>query len=131
MPKLKSVIAGLAVSTALTGGMVCAGAATTAVSADAIKLNTSSILTGIDDDGLDDGLGIDEGIDDGLTNGIVIDRRDRDRHRRQCRRHHGWGGGWGGGWWGGRHRRGGEVCVVIRNDNVNDNRPERRRVRTW
>ncbi|MER5998868.1 hypothetical protein ABT120_09870 [Nonomuraea angiospora] len=126
MPKLKSVIAGLAVSTALTGGMVSAGAATTAVSADAIKLNTSSILTGIDDD-FDDGL---DDIGDGLNNGIVIDRRDRDRHRRQCRRHHGgWGGGWGGGWWG-RHRRGGEVCVVIRNDNVNDNRPERRR-RTW
>ncbi|WP_431917009.1 hypothetical protein [Nonomuraea jabiensis] len=127
MPKLKSVIAGLAVSTALTGGMVSAGAATTAVSADAIKLNTSSILTGIDDDfdeGIDDGL-----LDDGLGRNIVIDRRDR--HRRQCRRHHGgWGGGWGGGWWG-RHRRGGEVCVVIRNDNVNDNRPERRRVRTW
>ncbi|MEV4359041.1 hypothetical protein ACWEPL_30305 [Nonomuraea sp. NPDC004186] len=128
MPKLKSVIAGLAVSTALTGGMVSAGAATTAVSADAIKLNTSSILTGIDDDfdeGIDDGL-----LDDDLGRNIVIDRRDRDRHRRQCRRHHGgWGGGWGGGWWG-RHRRGGEVCVVIRNDNVNDNRPERRR-RTW
>ncbi|MET9243545.1 hypothetical protein [Nonomuraea sp. NPDC003709] len=128
MPKLKSVIAGLAVSTALTGGMVSAGAATTAVSADAIKLNTSSILTGTDDDfdeGIDDGL-----LDDDLGRNIVIDRRDRDRHRRQCRRHHGgWGGGWGGGWWG-RHRRGGEVCVVIRNDNVNDNRPERRR-RTW
>ncbi|MGV9376871.1 hypothetical protein ACWDRB_13700 [Nonomuraea sp. NPDC003707] len=125
MPKLKSVIAGLAVSTALTGGMVSAGAATTAVSADAIKLNTSSIL--IDDgiDGIDDGL-----LDDDLGRNIVIDRGDRDRHRRQCRRHHGgWGGGWGGGWWG-RHRRGGEVCVVIRNDNVNDNRPERRR-RTW
>jgi hypothetical protein len=129
MPKLKSVIAGLAVSTALTGGMVSAGAATTAVSADAIKLNTSSILTGIDDDfdeGIDDGL-----LDDDLGRNIVIDRRDRDRRHRQCRRHHGgWGGGWGGGWWGGRHRRGGEVCVVIRNDNVNDNRPERRR-RTW
>ncbi|MEV4577436.1 hypothetical protein AB0K16_29760 [Nonomuraea jabiensis] len=127
MPKLKSVIAGFAVSTALTGGMVSAGAATTAVSADAIKLNTSSILTGIDDDfdeGIDDGL-----LDDDLGRNIVIDRRDRDRHRRQCRRHHGWGGGWGGGW--GRHRRGGEVCVVIRNDNVNDNRPERRRARTW
>ncbi|MFF4619660.1 hypothetical protein [Nonomuraea jabiensis] len=129
MPKLKSVIAGLAVSTALTGGMVSAGAATTAVSADAIKLNTSSVLTGIDD-GLDDGLGIDEGIDDGLTNGIVIDRRDRRRHQRCNRRHGGWGGGWGGWGWG-RHRRGGEVCVVIRNDNVNDNRPERRRLRTW
>ncbi|MEV6031140.1 hypothetical protein AB0L65_08325 [Nonomuraea sp. NPDC052116] len=130
MPKLKSVIAGLAVSTALTGGMVSAGAATTAVSADAIKLNTSSILTGTDDDfddGIDDGL-----LDDDLGRNIVIDRRDRDRHRRQCRRHHGgWGGGgWGGGWGWNRHRRGGEVCVVIRNDNVNDNRPERRR-RTW
>ncbi|MFG6196356.1 hypothetical protein [Nonomuraea sp. JJY05] len=121
MPKLKSVIAGLAVSAALTGGMVSAGAATTAVSADAIKLNTSSILTGIDDD-FDDGLG----LDDGLTNGVVIDRRDHRRHQR-CHRRHGWGGGGWGGW--GRHRRGGEVCVVIRNDNFNDNRPERRR--TW
>ncbi|MFI7126368.1 hypothetical protein ACIBQ1_11790 [Nonomuraea sp. NPDC050153] len=119
MPKLKSVIAGLAVSTALTGGLVSAGAATTAVSADAIKLTGPSVLA---EDGFDDGL--DDGFDDGFTNGIIIDRN-RDRNRRQCRRHHGgWGGGWGG--WG-RRGRGGEVCVVIRNDNFNDNRPERRR----
>jgi hypothetical protein len=48
MPKLKSVIAGLAISTALTGGVVSAGAATTAASADAKTQVTAgkSVLTG-------------------------------------------------------------------------------------
>jgi hypothetical protein len=35
MPKLKSILAGLAVSTALSGGVIGLGAATTATSADA------------------------------------------------------------------------------------------------
>ncbi|WP_406674135.1 hypothetical protein WBK31_40870 [Nonomuraea sp. N2-4H] len=48
MPKLKSVIAGLAISTALTGGVVSAGAAITSASADAAtQVSTgNSVLAG-------------------------------------------------------------------------------------
>ncbi|GAA2210016.1 hypothetical protein GCM10009850_054750 [Nonomuraea monospora] len=48
MPKLKSVIAGLAISTALTGGVVSVGAATTLASADAAtQVSTgTSVLAG-------------------------------------------------------------------------------------
>jgi hypothetical protein len=45
MPKLKSIIAGLAVSTALSGGVIGLGAATTATSADAATSITSSAST--------------------------------------------------------------------------------------
>ncbi|MEV4806559.1 hypothetical protein AB0K18_41750 [Nonomuraea sp. NPDC049421] len=48
MPKLKSVIAGLAMSTALTGGVVSVGAATTSASANAAtQISTgTSVLAG-------------------------------------------------------------------------------------
>ncbi|SDI76411.1 hypothetical protein SAMN05421869_10746 [Nonomuraea jiangxiensis] len=47
MPKLKSVIAGLAISTAMAGGVVGLGAATTATSASAAQISTgTSVLTG-------------------------------------------------------------------------------------
>ncbi|MFG1704053.1 hypothetical protein ACFLIM_12740 [Nonomuraea sp. M3C6] len=46
MPELKSVIAGLAISTALTGGVVGLGAATTAASAAAQVSTGTSVLTG-------------------------------------------------------------------------------------
>ncbi|MEU1391373.1 MULTISPECIES: hypothetical protein [unclassified Nonomuraea] len=45
MPKLKSVIAGLAMSTALSGGVIGLGAATTATSADAATNVTTAATT--------------------------------------------------------------------------------------
>ncbi|KAB8191300.1 hypothetical protein FH608_032485 [Nonomuraea phyllanthi] len=49
MPKLRSVMAGLAISTALTGGVVAAGAATTAANAGtATKIGAgTTVLTGV------------------------------------------------------------------------------------
>jgi hypothetical protein len=107
MPKLKSVISGIAISTARTSGVVSLGAMSTA-SASAVPSVTSGST---DLKWAGDGWGW--------------------GHRRhRCGRHHrgwGWGGGWGGwggGWggWGRRHRGGGGVCVKIFNDNTNDNR---------
>ncbi|MEO3872700.1 hypothetical protein ABGB18_28130 [Nonomuraea sp. B12E4] len=46
MPELKSVIAGLAISTAMTGGVVGLGAATTAASAATQVGASASMLTG-------------------------------------------------------------------------------------
>ncbi|GAA3576702.1 hypothetical protein GCM10022419_067330 [Nonomuraea rosea] len=46
MPKLKSVIAGLAISTALAGGVVSMGAATTAANATTQVSNGTSVLAG-------------------------------------------------------------------------------------
>ncbi|KAB8191301.1 hypothetical protein FH608_032490 [Nonomuraea phyllanthi] len=47
MPKLKSVMAGLAISTALAGGVVAAGATTTAASASTAQISTgTAVLTG-------------------------------------------------------------------------------------
>jgi hypothetical protein len=48
MPKLKSAIAGLAVGTALTGGLVAAGAATTTAAAAAtVQVSSGTpVLTG-------------------------------------------------------------------------------------
>jgi hypothetical protein len=108
MPKLKSVIAGLAISTAVTGGMVGVGAATSAANATTQVSNGTSVL-------MDDGWGWGWGH-----------RRHHNRHHQRCNRHHGgWGGGWGGWGWGHRRHRG-EICVVVHNDNVNDNGPRRR-----
>ncbi|MEU5868747.1 MULTISPECIES: hypothetical protein [unclassified Nonomuraea] len=45
MPKFKSVIAGLAMSTALSGGMIALGAATTATSAEAATNVTAAATT--------------------------------------------------------------------------------------
>jgi hypothetical protein len=113
MPKFKSIVAGLAVSTALTGGVVSLGATTTANASTEDGISTGTSFR------TDDGFGW------------------RHRRRHSCGRRHrgwggggGWGGGWGGGGWGGwgggwrRHHRGGggSVCVKIFNDNTNDNR---------
>ncbi|MEU6717709.1 hypothetical protein ABZ897_40120 [Nonomuraea sp. NPDC046802] len=124
MPKLKSVIAGLAITTAMTGGVVGMGSITTAY---ATPLHTTSF----DDDG---GDGIDGGDGLGLGDGeFGIGRRNfhhfHHRDRQRCNRHRGWGGGGWGGWggWGRHNRRHNEVCVVIRNHNTNDNRAEERR----
>ncbi|MGW0804386.1 hypothetical protein [Nonomuraea sp. NPDC002799] len=103
MPKLKSVIAGLAISTAMAGGMVSMGAAASA----ATPVSTGNFVFTNDDWGW------------GNNN-----NHHHRRHHRCGRGHHGGGGwgGWGGGW--GRHRRGGgTICVVVHNDNHNDNRP--------
>ncbi|MGW5161530.1 hypothetical protein ACWEPN_39205 [Nonomuraea wenchangensis] len=117
MPKLKSLITGLAVSTAMTGAAVAM--APTAANATPVT-SLVSVATGDwdDDDSLGDGLG--DGLGTGLGNN--------------------WGGGWnnwGGGWGGGRHqrchrggggggwggwgRRHGRICVVVRNHNRNIN----------
>ncbi|NUP83163.1 MAG: hypothetical protein HOV96_37095 [Nonomuraea sp.] len=111
MPKLKSVIAGLAVSTALTGGVVSLGATTTANASTGNNLTGQTTLSWGDGDG----------------------HGWHRRHHRCNRNRHGWGGGgggwgwggwggWGGGGWGWRrHHRGGGVCVKIFNENTNDN----------
>ncbi|MFB4279452.1 MULTISPECIES: hypothetical protein [unclassified Nonomuraea] len=104
MPKLKSVIAGLAISTGLTGGMVSMGAATTAADA-ATQISTgASVLAS-------DGWGW------GRHHGH------HGRHHQRCNRggHHGGGWGWGG--WGHRRHHRGTVCIIVRNHNHNDNGP--------
>jgi hypothetical protein len=93
MPKFKSVLAGLAISTAMSGGVIGLGALTTASSANA----TASAAT-------------DAGVVAGWGGGC---------HRR-CGGWGGWGGGgWGG--WGRRHHRGGHVKVHIHLHNSNTN----------
>ncbi|GAA3110472.1 MULTISPECIES: hypothetical protein [Nonomuraea] len=110
MPKLKSVIAGLAISTAVTGGMVGVGAATSAANATTQVSNGTSVL-----------------MDDGWGWGWGHRRHHNRHHNNRCGRHHGgWGGGWGGWGWGHRRHHRGEVCVVIRNHNTNDNGPRQR-----
>ncbi|TDC98342.1 hypothetical protein E1292_35430 [Nonomuraea deserti] len=100
MPKLKSVIAGLALSTAMTGGVVGLGA--TSAEANTPVRTGPSVVTG-DDGGWGWGWG------------------HRRHHRQSCKRHgHHHGGGWGWGWGHRRHHRG-NICVVIRNDNRNEN----------
>ncbi|MBB5774603.1 hypothetical protein AB0K16_29755 [Nonomuraea jabiensis] len=108
MPKLKSVIAGLAVSTALTGGVVAAGAATSPAGAAVQVKSAAPVLAG----------------------------NCRGAGWRRCGWGGRWGGGrwaWGGprwGWggprwgWGG-HNRGARVRIVIVNQNHNINRVDR------
>ncbi|MGW4961535.1 hypothetical protein ACWEPL_30300 [Nonomuraea sp. NPDC004186] len=104
MPKLKSVIAGLAVSSALTGGVVAAGAATSPAGAAVQVKSAAPVLAG----------------------------NCRGGGWRRCGG--GWGGRWGGRWggpwaWGGRgwgggwgrHDRGARVRIVIVNQNHNIN----------
>ncbi|MGV9376870.1 hypothetical protein ACWDRB_13695 [Nonomuraea sp. NPDC003707] len=100
MPKLKSVIAGLAVSSALTGGVVAAGAATSPAGAAVQVKSAAPVLAG----------------------------NCRGGGWRRCGG--GWGGRWGGPWaWGGRgwgggwgrHNRGARVRIVIVNQNHNIN----------
>ncbi|MFG6196357.1 hypothetical protein [Nonomuraea sp. JJY05] len=101
MPKLKSVIAGLAVSSALTGGVVAAGAATSPAAAAVEVKSAAPVLAG----------------------------RCNGGGWRRCG--WGWGGRWGGrGWgpWAGgrgwgwhRHNRSPRVRIVIVNQNHNIN----------
>ncbi|MEO3793664.1 hypothetical protein ABGB14_25910 [Nonomuraea sp. B10E15] len=103
MPKLKSVIAGLALSTAMTGGVVGLGA--TSAEANTPVRSGPSVVTG-DDGGWGWGWG------------------HRRHHRQKCKRHGHHGGGWG---WGHRRHHRGNICVVIRNDNRNENGERRHR----
>ncbi|MEO3888199.1 hypothetical protein [Nonomuraea sp. B5E05] len=105
MPKLKSVIAGLALSTAMTGGVVGLGA--TSAEANTPVRTGPSVVTG-DDGGWGWGWG------------------HRRHHRQSCKRHGHHGGGWGWGWGHRRHHRQ-NICVVIRNDNRNENGERRHR----
>ncbi|MFG1700723.1 hypothetical protein [Nonomuraea sp. NPDC049309] len=105
MPKLKSVIAGLALSTAVTGGVVGVGAATSAAGATTQVSNGASVL-----------------MDDGWGWGWGHRRHHRHHHHARCGKNHHGGWGWGGWGWGHRRHRG-EICIVVRNDNVNDNGP--------
>ncbi|MEU1391372.1 MULTISPECIES: hypothetical protein [unclassified Nonomuraea] len=105
MPKLKSIFAGLAVSTAMGGGLVGLGAATTATSADAAT--SAGVVTSTS-----------------FQAGCF--------RRSRCG---GWGwgnnwGGWGGGWGWRRHHnnRVGKVKVTIHNRNFNRNRVTEREV---
>ncbi|GAA4927043.1 hypothetical protein HD597_011689 [Nonomuraea thailandensis] len=94
MPKLKSVIAGLAISTALTGGVVGVGAATTTASADAATQVS--------------------------TAGSVLAGNHCGWGWRRCGG--GWGWGWNRGKrWGHRHHGHGRIRVVIVNKNYNNN----------
>ncbi|MFG1704054.1 hypothetical protein ACFLIM_12745 [Nonomuraea sp. M3C6] len=123
MPELKSVIAGLAISTALTGGVVGLGATTTAAEAASPVYTGKTILN-------DDGFGDDSFGDDGF--GDVVDFGDSGRRNRRD----GFGfGGFGGGGFGGHrcHRGGGwgrgnnkDFCVNVTNDNFNDTFDDRR-----
>ncbi|TDE20399.1 hypothetical protein E1295_47255 [Nonomuraea mesophila] len=103
MPKLKSVIAGLALSTAMTGGVVGLGA--TSAEASTPVRSGPSVVTG-DDGGWGWGWG------------------HRRHHRHSCKRHGHHHGGWG---WGHRRHHRGQICVVIRNDNRNENGERRHR----
>jgi hypothetical protein len=134
MPELKSVIAGLAISTLLTGGVVGMGATIGTTSAGAAtQVSTgTSILT--DDDFDDEGFGDegfrDEGFGDTVDFGDSGNRRNRDEG-------FGFGGfsrGFGGhrchrGGGGGRHGNRSDFCVNITNDNFNDTRSDRRDIR--
>ncbi|WP_043630578.1 hypothetical protein [Nonomuraea candida] len=102
MPKLKSVIAGLAISTAVTGGLVSAGAATSAANATTTQVTTGTSILG------NDGWGWGWG-------------HRRHHHRNRCGKGHHNHGGWGWGWGHRRHHHRGTVCIVIRNYNHNDN----------
>ncbi|WP_212746205.1 hypothetical protein [Nonomuraea sp. KC401] len=104
MPKLKSVIAGLALSTAMTGGVV--GLSATSAEANTPVRSGPSVVTG----------------DDGRWGWGWGHHR---RHRHNCKRHgHHHHGGWG---WGHRRHHRGQICVVIRNDNRNENGERRHR----
>ncbi|KAB8191302.1 hypothetical protein FH608_032495 [Nonomuraea phyllanthi] len=126
MPNLKSVMAGLAISTALTGGVVGLGATT--ANADGTHFTGRTVFAG-DDDG-DDGLAFlpfvnddDDDDDDNEdlalllgTGGIGGGFNNRGGFGgRRC--HHGWGGRRG------HHRN---VCVTVTNDNINFNRDRNR-----
>ncbi|MFC5817210.1 hypothetical protein [Nonomuraea harbinensis] len=100
MPKLKSVIAGLAVSTALTGALVAGGATA------AVAMPTTAPVVANDDFG--DDLGFNNGL------GFGFFGHHHFGHRHKCGRHH--GGGWGRR---GKHKN---ICVVVRNFNFNDNK---------
>ncbi|MEU4507891.1 hypothetical protein AB0G05_00215 [Nonomuraea wenchangensis] len=115
MPKLKSLITGLAVSTAMTGAAVAMG--TPAANATPVT-SLVSVATGDwdDDDTLVDGLGTNLGNNWGGNWNNWGGGWGHRRHERCHRRGGGWGGGWG---WG--RRGGGRICVVVRNHNRNIN----------
>ncbi|QFY12639.1 hypothetical protein GBF35_44120 [Nonomuraea phyllanthi] len=129
MPNLKSVMAGLAISTALTGGVVGLGATT--ANADGTHFTGRTVFAGDDDSDVDDGLAFlpfvnDDDDDDNDNEDLAL-----------LLGTGGLGGGWnnGGGNWGGgrcRHGWGGRwgkrrnVCVTVTNDNINFNRDRNR-----
>ncbi|MET9243547.1 hypothetical protein [Nonomuraea sp. NPDC003709] len=99
MPKLKSVMAGLALSTAFSGGVVGVGAAMSAADAATQVGTATSVLAG--------GCG-----------GGGWGRGGWGR----C----GWGGGWGGGRWANwRHHRMPRIKIIIINTNRNRNVQQR------
>ncbi|MFI7617905.1 hypothetical protein ACIBP6_42480 [Nonomuraea terrae] len=108
MPKLKSVIAGLAFTTAMTGGVIAGG------TASATPVSNAPVV-------MNDDFG------DDFDNGFGFNRHHfhhQGRHHKCGRHHHGgWGGGGG---WGRRSHRNDHVCIVVRNHNFNDNQDLRR-----
>ncbi|MEV1177697.1 hypothetical protein [Nonomuraea sp. NPDC049784] len=125
MPNLKSVMAGLAVSTVLTGGVVGLGA----TYADATTQFTGgNFLTGDDDDDDDaifftnddddddnDDRGFEELFPLLFANGGFNNGNNGNVGNRGCRR--------GGGGWRSNRRH---VCVTVSNDNINFNTNRRR-----
>ncbi|MEV4016975.1 hypothetical protein AB0J35_41435 [Nonomuraea angiospora] len=110
MPKLKSVIAGLAVSTALTGGVVAAGAATSPAGAAVQVKSAAPVLAG----NCRGGGWRRCGWGGGRWGG-----------GRWAWGGRGWGWGGGRGWGWGRHNQGARVRIVIVNQNHNINRVDR------
>ncbi|SDI76376.1 hypothetical protein SAMN05421869_10745 [Nonomuraea jiangxiensis] len=130
MPELKSVMAGLAISTLLTGGVVGMGA--TAAGATTQFTTGTSVLASDGDDDFGDDFG-----GDGF--GDIVDFGDSGRRNNDGIGFGGFGGfgghgfghrchrgGWGGGGWGRRGGHHGDICVNVTNDNINDTRSDRR-----
>ncbi|WP_433434164.1 hypothetical protein [Nonomuraea sp. CA-141351] len=124
MPNLKSVMAGLAVSTVLTGGVVGLGAtyadATTQftggnfLTGDDDDDDDAIFFTNDDDDDDDDDRGFEEFFPFLFANGGFNNGTDGVGNR-GCRR--------GGGGWRSNRRH---VCVTVHNDNINLNTHRRR-----
>ncbi|QYC44826.1 hypothetical protein Nocox_36360 [Nonomuraea coxensis DSM 45129] len=106
MPKLKSLMAGLAISTAMTGAAVTMGAA--AASATTPVPSRASVATGDWDGG--------ENWDGDWNGGWGGGWGHHNRRHQRCGRGH-----WGGGGWGWGRRGANRICIVVRNHNRNIN----------